>query len=289
MPLFTRRQLLQKTALAMGGTAIGGGATLAWGHYLERHWITIERVSVTLPRLPAALDGLRLAHISDLHLEPWTKAEHIADTVKVCNDLKPDLVLITGDLITSSPGPAGQLGDLLSKLEATHGVYASLGNHDVWNNPFEITRQLEQQGTQVLRNQGARIETASGSFFLAGLDSFWSGRPDLRHALRDWQPGLPLILLVHEPDGAIPISREEIPALQLSGHTHGGQVCIPFFDPIALRLPSWGKKFKHGLHRVGEMQLYVNRGIGCVELPIRIACPPEVTEITLRSPEVLRA
>jgi len=269
------------------GVGVAGAGSFGWGSLVERHWLTVERQSVVLPGLRVGMDGFRVVQLSDLHLEPWTKAAEIAEAVTACNELKPDLVVVTGDLITGSHKPAGELGHLLSKLVARHGVFVSLGNHDVWHKPLEITKALWQHGVLVLRNDGRRVRTAGGELFVAGLDSFWAGRPNLDDALRGWQPGLPLLLLVHEPDGADKIAPRGIAALQLSGHTHGGQVCLPSPRPVPLRVPSWGKKYKHGLHRVGGLQVYVNRGIGCVGLPVRFACPPEITEITLRSPEAV--
>ena len=97
----------------------------------------------------------------------------------------------------------------------------------------------------------------------------------------------PLVVLLHEPDAADKLAALKLPALQLSGHTHGGQVCFPFFPPIAICLPRWGKKYPRGHYRIGTMQLYVNRGIGCIDVPVRFCCPPEVTEITLRSPALV--
>lgn len=281
----TRRQMLRRLCFLGMGTGTAGVGSLAWGSMVERHWLTTEHLDITLPHLPSAMDGFRVVQISDLHLEPWTKASEIAETVAACNELRPDLVVITGDLITSSHKPAGELGSLLSKLETKHGTFASLGNHDVWHKPTDITRALRQHGVPVLRNEGRLVRTGRGDLLVAGLDSFWAGRPNLNDALRGWRPGLPLLLLVHEPDGADKIAPSGVPALQLSGHTHGGQVCLPSPRPLPLHVPSWGKKYKHGLHRVGTLQVYVNRGIGCVSLPIRFACPPEITVITLRSPE----
>ena len=264
-----------------------GAGSFGWGSLVERHWLTTERLEIRLPGLPVAMDGFRVVQISDLHLEPWTKAGQIAEAVTAVNALRPDLVVITGDLVTDSHKPAGELGHLLARLEARQGVLVSLGNHDVWNRPGEIMRALSQHRVPVLRNEGRRVRTAGGDLFVAGLDSFWAGRPDVDDALRGWRPGQPLLLLVHEPDGADVIARRGLTGLQLSGHTHGGQVCLPTVRPRPLRVPSWGKKYTHGLHRVGDLQVYVNRGIGCVGVPVRFACPPEITVITLRSPEAV--
>ena len=186
--------------------------------------------------------------------------------------------------MTTARQGLGARGELLAAAELQRLGYTIRATH--WRCRFgEIDLVAEDAAGLAF----VEVRTRRGDLFVAGLDSFWAGRPSLTDALRDWRPGLPLLLLVHEPDGADKIAPRGIAGLQLSGHTHGGQVCLPGPRPIPLHVPSWGKKYKHGLHRVGALQLYVNRGIGCVGVPLRIGCPPEVTELTLRSPELLRA
>lgn len=282
--LISRRLFLRRFAsLAAIGSASGAGS-YGYGSLVERHRIVVERQGIVLPNLPMEMDGFRIAQLSDLHLEPLTKAEMIEAAVLKTNALKPDLVVITGDFLTSTSKPAGLIAELLSKLDAPHGVYSCLGNHDVWHQPWVLQKHLADKGIVMLRNSGERLHTDRGSIFLAGLDSAWAGKPRIDTSLQHWKPGEPLVILAHEPDVADKVAAQGLPALQLSGHTHGGQVCVPFVRPIVLHTPSWGKKYHHGHFRIGGLQLYVNRGIGCVGLPVRFFCPPEVTEITLRSP-----
>lgn len=281
-----RRQFLRGFASLAAFGGLSGTGAYAYGSSVERHRIVVVERDIVLPALPESLDGFRIVQLSDLHLEPWTKADTIAAAVRTANRLKPDLVVITGDFISSNVKPAGLLGELLSKLEAPHGVLACLGNHDVWHQPWVLQKALAERHIQVLRNQGVRLHTGRGSLFVAGVDSAWAGKPRLRPALRDWKESEPLVVLAHEPDVADRFAESGISALQLSGHTHGGQVCIPSLSPIALRLPSWGRKYVRGQFRIGNLQLYVNRGIGCVGLPVRFACPPEVTQISLRAPRL---
>ncbi|MBX7209482.1 MAG: metallophosphoesterase [Verrucomicrobiaceae bacterium] len=286
-PPASRRQFLRRFAsLAACGSVSGGGA-FGYGNLVERHWIQTVARDITLPALPAMMDGFRIVQLSDLHLEPWTKAEHIAEAVVLANALKPDLMVITGDFLTNSSKPAGRLAEVLAPLEARYGVLGCIGNHDLWHQPDVLQRLLKERKIDLLRNEGMTLQTERGTIFIAGLESAWSGRADARAALRDWTTDLPLVILAHEPDQVDRVAQTGVPALQLSGHTHGGQVCVPLPWPLALHLPAGGKKYRHGHHRVGSVQLYVNRGIGCVGAPVRIACPPEVTVITLRSPAVL--
>ena len=286
-PLTSRRQFLRRFAsiTAIGG-ASGGGA-FGYGSLVERYWIQTVRRDVVLPNLAPEMDGFRIAQLSDLHLEPWTKAEQIAEAVALTNALKPDLIVITGDFVTNSVKPAGPLAEILSALDAPYGVLGCMGNHDVWHQPAILTHFLRERHIEILRNQGMTLQTERGTLFIAGVDSAWADLANVKEALREWDGAGPLLVLAHEPDTADRIAHTGISALQLSGHTHGGQVCLPGLSPIALALPSWGKKYTQGYHRVGNLQLYVNRGIGCVGLPVRFACPPEVTEITLRSPTAL--
>ena len=283
LPVTSRRQFLRRFASLTAFGSVSGGGAFGYGSLVERHWIQTVRRDIVLPNLPVEMDGFRIAQLSDLHLEPWTKAEEIAEAVAHTNSLKPDLIVITGDFITDSSKPAGPLAEILSALEAPYGVLGCMGNHDVWHQPAVLTRFMKERRIDILRNEGMKLQTEKGSLFIAGVDSAWAGRPDIKESLRDWDGADALVVLAHEPDTADQIAQNGLAALQLSGHTHGGQVCLPSLSPIALHLPKLGKKYPHGHYEIGKLQLYVNRGIGCIGLPVRFACPPEVTEITLRS------
>lgn len=250
-----------------------------------RDRLEVVRLEVRLAGLPAGLDGFRIAQISDLHLEPFTKPRHILDVMAVCAGLAPDLIAMTGDFVTHSAKPAGLLAELLARLRAPCGVFACLGNHDFWCDAAAVERSLRERGIGVLRNETRLLSTDRGDLVLAGLDSRYVGRPRLRSTLARWREDQPLVVLMHEPDVADELAAAGIAGLQLSGHTHGGQLRLLGRPPMALRRARWGKQYLSGHYQVGPMQLYVNRGIGCVGVPLRVMCPPEVTEITLRSPE----
>ncbi|OYW72608.1 MAG: hypothetical protein B7Z37_24320 [Verrucomicrobia bacterium 12-59-8] len=281
---YSRRNLLrQLTALAAVGST---------SHVFARDRkprVLIERVEILVPGLPPAMDGFRLAQLSDLHLEPFTTAEDILESVQVCNALKPDMVALTGDFVTHTARPASQLAELMSQLEAPYGVYASLGNHDFASGAPEVIRALTERKIPVLRNEIRRIRTDQGPLILGGFDSMYVNKPDVRKTLQDWKQSQPLVLMMHEPDAADTIAAAGVKALQISGHTHGGQLVFRGKEPMSLRRARYGKKYLAGRYEVGGLQVYVNRGIGCVGVPLRIGAPPEVTELTLRSPELLRA
>ena len=251
--------------------------------------LKVTRFSVVLPNLAPGMDGFRMAQISDLHLEPFTKARHILRMIDACNALQPDLVAMTGDFVTNTAGPAGLLGELLAGLKAPSGVFACLGNHDFWCDAAAVEKALKERGIGVLRNETRSVHTDGGVLQLAGMDSRYVGRPNLRASLADWKQEQPLVVMMHEPDVVDDLVAAKVAALQLSGHTHGGQLRLLGLPPMAFRRARWGKKYLAGGFEIGSMQLYVNRGIGCVGVPLRVMCPPEITEITLRSPEILAA
>ncbi|WP_395749715.1 metallophosphoesterase [Prosthecobacter sp.] len=285
MPVtYSRRNLLrQLTALA----AVGASSPAVARERKQK--LIVERVEVQVPGLPPAMDGFRIAQLSDLHLEPFTTEEDILQSVTACNALQPDMIVLTGDFVTHTARPAPKVAEILSQLHAPYGVYASLGNHDFQSGAPEVIRSLTERGIPVLRNEARRIRTDKGMLVLGGFDSCYVSKPDVRKALQDWKQTQPLVLMMHEPDAADIIAAAGVKALQLSGHTHGGQLVFRGKTPMSLRRAKFGKKYLAGQYTVGGLQMYVNRGIGCVGIPLRIGCPPEVTELTLRSPELARA
>lgn len=240
--------------------------------------LTLDRVTLPIANLPAVMDGYRIVQLSDLHLYPFTRLPAIRDAIEAANVLKPDLLVITGDFVSSTADAIYDLEKLLSSLNARDGVYAVLGNHDHWSNASVVRGGLRRAGINVLHNQS--IPLADGKAWLTGLDDGWVGRADLPWALEQAPGDAPVLLLMHEPDLVDEYSLNPRIALQLSGHTHGGQLRL-MKPRRAYTLPHLGKKYDAGLYRVNETWLYTNRGIGTVIAPIRYHCPPEVTELTL--------
>jgi predicted MPP superfamily phosphohydrolase len=264
--------------VSLGYIAAGIGA-YKYGTLLEPEWLTIEQVMIHIPRLKPLFEGFRIVQMSDFHLHPYTQIDHIANAVDEANRLKPDLVVLTGDFVLENADSIYELAPVLSRLNAKYGVFSILGNHDLWTNASVVRSGLEEVGLPVLKNNGVSLSIGRDKINLAGLDAGWGGLPDLKLALRDLPPGIPTILLMHEPDFADIFSQDKRVSLQLSGHTHGGQVRIPVLGaPV---LPKFGKKYDSGLYRVNEMWLYTNHGIGVIGPPVRLNCRPEITEITL--------
>ncbi len=282
----TRRRFLTASACAAAGLALYAGE-------IERHWIEITRRDIFLPGLPTAFDGFRAAQLSDIHLDQFTEPFFLRDAVNHINRLNPDAVFLTGDYVTLELlprrfliGPAWQCARLLNNLQCPNR-YAVLGNHDVLIGHNQVIAALSANGITVLDNACLPIERASGRFWLAGVDDPVAGNPDPGAAIPASIRGVPhepIVLLCHAPDYAdqlrtLPAGKAV--ALMLSGHTHGGQIRLPLAAPLAL--PELGRKYVEGWFRFGDLQLYVNRGLGTVGVPFRFNCPPEITLLTLRS------
>lgn len=242
--------------------------------------ILLDRVTIPIAGLHPSMEGYRVVQLSDLHLYPFTRLEFIREAVEIANSLKPDLIVMTGDYVSVSADAVFDLEHVVGRLNARDGVHATLGNHDHWTNANIVRAGLRSAGLSVLHNKS--IPLGGGRLYLTGLDDGWVGRADLDHALESAPGDAPVLLLMHEPDLVDVYSQNERIALQLSGHTHGGQVRLQ--QPRrAYTLPYLGRKYDQGLYRVNQTWLYTNRGIGTVIAPVRVNCPPEVTEFTLVS------
>jgi uncharacterized protein len=241
--------------------------------------LTVETVQVPLCRLHPAMEGFKIVQLSDLHFLPHTPLSLIRRAVECARDLHPDLLVLTGDYVTHEAETIFGMTDVLESLNARYGVFAILGNHDVRTGKQVISKAIEATGITVLQNEGITFDVGHSQLTLAGVDDCIWGQPDLNAALARRPADALTILLAHEPDVIDKFSEDGRVDLQLSGHTHGGQIRLPFWGtPV---LPKLGEKYVHGLHRVNQSWLYTNRGIGMVGMPVRFGCPPEVTELVL--------
>ena len=277
----TRRQFLQ-IAGALGITAgIPSAAELGYATRHETRRVFMEERPIRLEKLPAAFEGFKIALFSDLHLYPFTPIQVVQDAVNLANSFRPDLVILAGDFVWRYVEAAFDLVPVLSQLNPAKGTFAVLGNHDHRKGPEIVARALAEAGVEVLRNRGITIQIGHDSIYLAGIDSVRSGAPSPSAAFENKRGDLTSIVTVHEPDYIRNLAPRFPVDLQLSGHSHGGQVRLPMVG--ALVLPVWGEIYDMGLYRLGKTQLYTTRGIGTIGINARLNCPPEVTAITLHA------
>lgn len=261
-----------------------GAAAFAFSRVADPRALEIEttRHELPLPGLDPAFDGYRVVQFSDLHMGTYLDRTRLLDAIEQVNRLEPDLAAITGDFVTFDPERFG--GDLvagLGTLRTRDGAVAVLGNHDHWTDPYLVRRFLRDAGVHTLNNQVYTVRRGPAALHVAGLDDWIEERADLAAALKRLPAEGAAILLVHEPDFADLAAASGRFGLQLSGHTHGGQIRLPRIGaPI---VPPRGRKYPCGLYRVGEMWHYTNRGLGTAELRVRWNCAPEITVFTLRS------
>jgi len=243
--------------------------------------VAVKPVKVQLARLPAGLDGFRIVQLTDLHVGPTIDGVWLQQVVDKVNALNPDLVAITGDLVD---GPVARLRDQvapLKQLKATHGVFFVTGNHEYYAGADEWIAELSRLNIRVLRNEHVTVTRGDSSIDIAGIDDHHSGAfpghgPDLPRALSGRQASRPVVLLAHQPIAVHEAANHSVD-LQISGHTHGGQIW-PWGLFVRLQQP-----FIAGLHRLNQTALYVSCGTGYWGPPMRLGAPAEITELTLKA------
>ena len=265
--------------------------------------LKIERLTIAIANLPESLSGIKIVQLSDLHYDGVRLSEQLlARAIEVSNREKPDLVTITGDLVTDDPQPIEVLASKLKQLNSRVGIYVCLGNHDNASlaSRQQIIKALTKVDIKVLWNEV--VYPLGKELAIVGLAEYWSREFNPQPVFEQIDPNIPRLVLSHNPDSAEILKKWRVD-LQLSGHTHGGQIVIPgygaapiFLQQVRKNTPKWISyvipylrlcsevvkhwKWSEGWHQVGKNQLYVNRGLGTYS-PGRLFCPPEVTVITL--------
>jgi uncharacterized protein len=242
--------------------------------------VQFSNINLYLPNLPKGFHGYRIVQISDFHIGTWLGKNQLEQIVRSVNSLKPDLVVITGDFVNHDAEKyAPELAAVLAKLEPKDNKFAVLGNHDHWTDPEAVRWSLLHSDITELNNDSIDLRRNGSSIILAGIDDHLAGFADLGKILQQLPEEAVTILLAHEPDFAeisAPTGRFSV---QLSGHSHGGQINLPVFGTPYL--PPLGRLYPGGLYQINGMTLYTNRGLGTSWLGLRVNCPPEISTFTL--------
>ncbi len=287
-PLTAQKSVLTRRSFLRGSTAVAAGLALYSGE-IARHEISIVTQTIAIDNLPDAFHNFRIVQISDIHFDEFTEPYFVRRVVAQVNSLAPDLVLLTGDYISFTPMPRDYvMGAMYRCAESLREIacpqrFAVMGNHDSFLGAPTIHPILAAVDIPLLVNEHVPIERAGQRLWLCGIHDPVTHVPNLDSAIPE-RPDGPVLLMSHGPDYADDLlthPRGHLVDLMFSGHTHGGQVRLPFLP--AYYLPAGGQKYVEGLFRLGRLQLYVNRGIGAVGLPFRLNCPPEITLFTLQS------
>jgi uncharacterized protein len=290
-----RRSFLKAGAAVVACSAFAIGAR---GMVTEADDPKLVSIEIPLTRLPDVWDGITIVQLSDFHYDDDFSVVPIRKAVEITNRLQPDLIVLTGDFVTmpmfskllhtsrQAARAAEPCAALLGQLRAPLGVYAVLGNHDMRTDPTFVVESLKAKGIQVLRNRSVPLERQGKRLWLGGLDDAMHGYPDVDATLRGTPREEPVVLLVHEPDYARRVARHPVD-LQLSGHSHGGQIVIPLVG--APYLPPMGRWYPKGLYQLSSLALYTNVGLGTIRLPARWNCSPEITFLKLRTAQEIRS
>jgi predicted MPP superfamily phosphohydrolase len=289
-PDTSRRDLFRRTFRMTAGATLG--SAMGYSLFVEPRQINVSRRTFPLRNLPPSLEGLRLVQLSDLHHGPWLTLDFVHHIIAQTNALAPDLVLLTGDYVYDSPRYIQPAIAALAELRPKIGTLAVLGNHD-WYEGGPLTQsECARHGIPLIDNTRAILtpdrqlaRNADVGLCFAGIGDLWEDEPNYDAALAHLPPSMPRLLLSHNPDAAedpgFLRTRHRVD-LMLSGHTHGGQVRLPFVGaPV---VPSqYGQKYAAGLVQGPRCPVYVSRGLGLSGLPVRFAVPPEILLVELRT------
>jgi len=287
--------LAMSTSLFLPATMIPSSGTIALFAYLlsllvaaysvfvRRRWVRVRTIDISIKGLPKAFDGYRIAHLSDLHVGSLCPRERVESWVKTVGKLDVDLVALTGDYVTSGVGFHQEIAEVLGAIPSRDGTLAVMGNHDYFGDGDALAALMKKQGVEVLRNERTTIERGGEKLDVAGVDDTWSRRVNIGRALSGRTNGEPLLVLAHDPQLFPELARKGA-SLVLSGHTHWGQVAVPFAAE-RLNLSARVYRYHADLYQDGASWLYVSPGLGTTGPPVRLGSPPEITVLRL-SPAV---
>ncbi len=274
LPKFKLSKILQIFAI---GCALVFSLSI-YVHKIEPNWFEVKQIAVSLPNLDRAFAGYKIVQISDLHAGDRIDRAQLVRVVDAVNEQAPDLVVITGDHVSRRPKQHVELLDVLAKLHPRDRTLSVLGNHDVYNDATPIRAALTAAGITLLENTVYTIERGTAKLSIAGVGDVFAEEDKLGQTMAQLPATGAAIMLAHEPDFADEAAATGRFGLQLSGHSHGGQVRIPFYDGY---LPELAQKYPLGRYQVGKMIQYTNRGIGTIKIYARFNCRPEISVFTL--------
>lgn len=279
----SRREFLKLTTRALVGAAAASVSGYTYISGFEPGWIDIVPITLTLPRLPKDFHEYTIVQISDIHMDKWMIQDRLANIVDLVNGLTPDTIAVTGDFVTHDPEAKFDLMvPELSRLKPKDATVAVLGNHDHWTDPKAVRKIINHSGIINVSNTVHTLTRGATKLHFAGVDDYWEKQDRLNKVLRKLRPNDCAVLLAHEPDYADISAPTRQFDLQISGHSHGGQVIVPLVGPIVL--PKFAEKYPLGLYKISDMFLYTNRGVGMVKPRVRFNCRPEISVFTLHAP-----
>ncbi|MGI8314072.1 metallophosphoesterase [Halobacillus mangrovi] len=280
----TRRKFIKNSLRSVFGIIGLTGASYYYARYVEPRMIAIRNFTLESVKIPTSLHDVKVLQFSDTHVGYHYDLKQFKKLINEINNQKPDLILFTGDLVDAPHlyDFPDELPILLSQLSSPLGKFWIYGNHDHGGNGTEkIKEVMKAGGFKLLQNSHTRIGDNKGSFILAGLDDVMLGRPNIDEALHLVDPDIFTLLMVHEPDVADEIQHYPVD-IQLSGHSHGGQVQLPIYGYMIT--PPYAEKYVEGSYQLGDrLQLFVSRGVGTTRMPYRFLCRPEISVYTLKS------
>jgi hypothetical protein len=275
--LISRRQFI-RAATATPLLAIS--AASAYAHLIEPYNYRVSQIDILIRDLPESFEGFRIAHITDVHHSRIVSIDEIQRMVRVARGIEADVIVLTGDYTTSYRSYIEPCAEALGKLEAPHGVWAVLGNHDHYTDPELTIRALKRNHLGVLNNANTTLRRRGDAIQLTGIDDWsWAGT-DWQRAFQGLERKRATILLSHQPS-VLDLGETQGVSLILSGHTHGGQIDLPLLGPPA-RFATKDLKYARGLFKQGNTQLYVSSGTGVIGLPVRFGVRPEIAVLRLR-------
>ncbi len=289
-PIISRRRFLYSSIVGVSAVAVAGCV----GGIASRNNIEVSRISVTIPNLPAEFKNTTITLASDIHSSPYMTLGDMKNIVKIINDLRSDIILLPGDFVTSHRNELPPVVEALSELRAPMGVFATTGNHEFYVDADLVSEGITSAGILMLRNDNFVLHRNGAALYILGVDDidaegivqYVDGKPapHIEAVFKNVPTNAATILMNHKPYRFEDYTKTNV-GLMLSGHTHGGQIVLARFGKTVICPSAFASKYIEGLYldpaNISKTQMYVSRGLGTVALPMRLNCPPEITQITL--------